>query len=209
MNFIKNSLKTPEEKNRLFNSTIEDLIKANKEFFAFADASSFLENTHHLTQFFYENASLEDYDQQQINNVLYTANYQSVFIVKMQETLNLLLSLQQDPQEPKEMEQKEVLFALNTISGVPTVSMRELYTFLKPKSNFKNWSKQMFGHGFKENKNFIPILEQSDKKKPDYALTILMAKHISMLQSTPQGREAVNYFLFIEENYTNLLKDFS
>ncbi len=85
--------------------------------------------------------------------------------------------------------------------GVQLVSARELYAFLGVKTDFSEWCKRMFEYGFVENQDFTPILGKSTGGRPsvDYALTLDTAKEIAMMQRTPKGREAIQYFIECEK----------
>lgn len=78
------------DQKRIGNLAIQNLLTEAQSFFNYADGSEYLENTHQLTQYFNENAPLEDYDRSYINNVIFLANYQSVFIVRLQEFLRTI-----------------------------------------------------------------------------------------------------------------------
>ncbi len=95
----------------------------------------------------------------------------------------------------------EELIKINSDNaGVRTVSARDLHEFLEVNSNFTTWCKRMFEYGFEEGKDFIPFLEESTGGRPsiNYALTLDTAKEISMIQRSPKGRQARQYFIECE-----------
>jgi len=93
------------------------------------------------------------------------------------------------------------LIPITEQNGNKAVSARELHRFLEVDSIFTTWAKRMFDYGFEEQKDFIPILEESKGGRPstDYALTLDTAKEISMLQRTDKGKEARQYFIAVEK----------
>jgi anti-repressor protein len=88
-------------------------------------------------------------------------------------------------------------------SDQPTVSGRDLHTFLEVDSNYTTWFKRMCEYGFEEGKDFFPKLEESPvpvmgRPAVDHTLTVAMAKEICMLQRTDKGKEARQYFIALE-----------
>lgn len=82
---------------------------------------------------------------------------------------------------------------------VQTVSARDLHTFLEVGSEFRNWIKNRIDKfGFVQDVDFIAgnFLPGSDRV--DYHITIDMAKELSMVERTPKGKEARQYFLDCE-----------
>lgn len=89
--------------------------------------------------------------------------------------------------------------------GNSVVSGRDLHEFLGVKDNYTDWFKRMVAYGFTENVDFIGLSEKSDKlggrPKTDHALTLDMAKEISMIQRTEKGKQARQYFIDVEKEY--------
>ena len=81
---------------------------------------------------------------------------------------------------------------------------RDLHTFLEVGKDFSNWIKDRIQqHGFVENQDVIVIAkfgENPNGGRPtkEYHLTIEAAKHISMAEHTPKGKEARQYFIECE-----------
>lgn len=81
---------------------------------------------------------------------------------------------------------------------------RDLHTFLEVGKDFSTWIKDRIQqHGFEENQDFIVIPkfgENPNGGRPfkEYHLTIEAAKHISMAEHTPKGKEARQYFIECE-----------
>ena len=103
------------------------------------------------------------------------------------------------------------LIKIQQHNGKQAVSAKELYEFLEVKSNFTTWTARMFEYGFEEDKDFIPILEKSTGGRPsvDYALTLDCAKEIAMIQRTPQGKQAREYFIACEKKLREIAKPLS
>lgn len=89
--------------------------------------------------------------------------------------------------------------------GEKAVSARELYAFLESKQEFSNWIKSRIDkYGFVENQdyevfdNFIknPL---GGRPTTEYALSIDMAKELSMVENNERGREARRYFIECEK----------
>ena len=61
---------------------------------------------------------------------------------------------------------------------------RDLHKFLEIGKDFSNWFKDMIKYGFEEGKDFTPFLAKSYGGRPrtEYAMTLDMAKEISMIQ---------------------------
>lgn len=85
------------------------------------------------------------------------------------------------------------------------VNGRDLHEFLEIETNYTTWFDRMKEYGFTMDLDFIPILEKSTGGRPkqDHAMTLEMAKEISMVQRTPKGKEARQYFLRIEKMWNS------
>ncbi|WCG36299.1 phage antirepressor KilAC domain-containing protein [Companilactobacillus farciminis] len=83
------------------------------------------------------------------------------------------------------------------------VSGRDLHKFLEIGKDFSNWFKDMIKYGFEEGKDFTPFLAKSHGGRPrtEYAMTLDMAKEISMIQRNEKGKQARQYFIKVEEAY--------
>jgi phage anti-repressor protein len=84
------------------------------------------------------------------------------------------------------------------------VSARELHSFLEVKSKFADWIKrQIKKYQFVENRDFTLISQKRETRsggtlKTYYALTLSMAKELSMVQNNKQGQQARQYFIQCE-----------
>ena len=92
-----------------------------------------------------------------------------------------------------------------------TVNARELHTFLENRDMFANWIKDRIEqYGFVENQDFVRYLENS--KKPlggrpsiEYALSLDMAKELSMVERNTKGKQARQYFIDCEKRLSGSL----
>jgi phage anti-repressor protein len=103
------------------------------------------------------------------------------------------------------------LIKIQQHNGKQAVSARELYDFLEVGTEFAKWCTRMFDYGFEEDKDFTPILTKSTGGRPsvDYALTLDCAKEIAMIQRTPQGKQAREYFITCEKKLREIAKPLS
>lgn len=93
--------------------------------------------------------------------------------------------------------------------GSVVVSGRDLHNFLDVKTKYADWFKRMSEYGFDENVDFVVFLknEKDDtafggsRKITDHAMTLDMAKEISMIQRTERGKQARQYFIQVEKMY--------
>ena len=85
-----------------------------------------------------------------------------------------------------------------------TVSARELHEFLEIGTRFDKWFRRMCEYGFNENDDFIRVAQKCPtlggiQTIIDYAITLDMAKEISMIQRTKKGKQARQYFIQCEK----------
>ena len=91
---------------------------------------------------------------------------------------------------------------------VQTVDARELHAFLEVGKHFASWiSDRIDQFGFVEDQDFI-VLDfpnsgnqvgyGGDRRSKEYHLTLDMAKELSMVERTPKGKEARQYFIECE-----------
>lgn len=76
------------------------------------------------------------------------------------------------------------------------MSGRELHEFLEIGSDYTDWMKRMISYGFEENEDFTLLKNKVGKVwVHNHAMTLDMAKEISMLQRNAKGKEARQYFI--------------
>ena len=104
---------------------------------------------------------------------------------------------------------KELIKITKNEEGQQLVSARELHEFLEVTERFSNWFSRQLQYGFIEGVDFsgckvFNTLAKQDLQ--DYAITIDMAKEISMIQRTDKGRQARKYFIKCEKKLKEELK---
>lgn len=104
---------------------------------------------------------------------------------------------------------KQLISIKKNEKGDQIVSARELHEFLCITTKFTMWCDRMFDYGFDEGKDYFPFLvNRSDglpgKPKQDFALTMDCAKEISMIQRSPKGKQARQYFIDCEKSLKSL-----
>lgn len=99
----------------------------------------------------------------------------------------------------------EEIIKITERDGQRVVSARELHQFLENKREFTTWIKQRIEqYGFVENQDFtsfdnIVKRESGATVRKEYALTIDMAKELSMVENNERGRMARKYFIECEK----------
>ncbi|MDU2491179.1 MAG: ORF6C domain-containing protein [Clostridium celatum] len=86
--------------------------------------------------------------------------------------------------------------------GRQLVSGRELHEFLDVKSKYADWIKNRIKkYEFIELNDFITVSKilENGGKEYDHALTIEMAKELSMVENNDKGKEARKYFIKCEK----------
>lgn len=96
-------------------------------------------------------------------------------------------------------------------NGEQLVSGRELHEFLEVTTPYTQWFDRMKEYGFTENVDFIGLSQKSEKPQGgrptiDHAMTLDMAKEISMIQRTEKGKQARQYFIDVEKQYKETQK---
>lgn len=99
----------------------------------------------------------------------------------------------------------EIIKITKDENGNSVVSGRDLHEFLEVNEKYTQWFNRMMGYGFTENVDFISFSEKTEKlggrPKVDHALTLDMAKEISMIQRTEKGKQARQYFIEVEKAF--------
>lgn len=91
-------------------------------------------------------------------------------------------------------------------NGEQLVSGRELHEFLEVGTEYKKWFSRMTEYGFVENTDFTRVTQKCPthggvQNITDHAMTLDMAKEISMIQRTDKGKQARQYFIEVEKQY--------
>lgn len=98
--------------------------------------------------------------------------------------------------------------------GRQLVSGRELHEFLEIGTKYKDWFRRMVEYGFEEEIDFIRVAQKratNNLKNPvttviDHAISIDMAKEISMIQRTEKGKAVRQYFINCEKKLKEVKK---
>ena len=118
------------------------------------------------------------------------------------------------------------LIKITEKEGQQLVSARELHEFLEINSNFTTWFNRMVDYGFNLGSDFIEVWHDSKNGNvtekeirsmnanqrsregisKDYAITIDMAKEISMIQRSEKGKQARQYFIQCEKKLKEVVQ---
>lgn len=85
--------------------------------------------------------------------------------------------------------------------SIQTVNARELHAFLEVATRFNDWiTARIHDFGFVENQDFVTFTENPVKGRPskEYALSLDMAKELSMVERNEKGKQARQYFIECE-----------
>ena len=100
-------------------------------------------------------------------------------------------------------------------NGEQLVSGRELHEFLEVGTKYTQWFDEMTKYGFVENVDYSTLNELSEKREGsrlvkrtiiNHAMTLDMAKEISMIQRSEKGKQARQYFIQVEKEYKEIQK---
>lgn len=95
------------------------------------------------------------------------------------------------------------------------VNARDLHQFLESKQQFGNWiQSRISDYGFVENEDFEVFNNfiknpQGGRPSKDYAISLDMAKELSMVERNERGRQARRYFIEAEKLARNPVKTLS
>jgi anti-repressor protein len=96
----------------------------------------------------------------------------------------------------------EELVKVTTKGNQQLVDARELHTFLESKERFSKWFNRMIEYGFIKDEDYTlyqNVHPQNKQEITDYALTLDMAKELSMLARNEKGKQARQYFIAMEK----------
>lgn len=100
-------------------------------------------------------------------------------------------------------------------NGEQVISARELYGFLEVKTRYNDWFLRMCEYGFVESVDYTAITQKrvtaqgNETTYVDHAISLSMAKELSMIQRTEKGKQARLYFIECENKLKQVfnLKD--
>ena len=99
----------------------------------------------------------------------------------------------------------KALIKITETNGQRAVNARDLHQFLGVKTQFKDWiNRRIEEYQFIKGQDFEVLLkneQNSSGGRParEYALSLDMAKELSMVEKTEQGRRARRYFIEMEK----------
>lgn len=98
----------------------------------------------------------------------------------------------------------ELIKTFKQKDGSVAVDGRDLHDFLEVKERYNDWFRDMQKYGFTENVDFISftgkrVKPQGGRPQVNHALTLDMAKELSMIQRTDRGKQARQYFIAMEK----------
>ncbi len=102
------------------------------------------------------------------------------------------------------------LIPIREHEGCQAVSGRELHAFLHVGAEYRHWFPRMMGYGFSEGQDYAVISDRvvrearGEVARTDHALTLDMAKELSMLQRNDRGKQARRYFIEVEKRARSL-----
>ncbi len=99
------------------------------------------------------------------------------------------------------------LIPINDNNGKKAVSARDLYNFLGCTERFQSWFERQLQYGFTENVDYVGCKvfnTLANQDLQDYAMTIDMAKEVSMIQRSEKGKEARTYFIACEKKLAEI-----
>lgn len=105
---------------------------------------------------------------------------------------------------------KELIKVTTNDKGQQLVSARELHEFLDVKSRFNDWiTNRINKYEFEPEIDYTKFLVQCirGQNEYDYALTIDMAKELSMVENNVKGKEARKYFIECEKKVKGIVND--
>lgn len=98
----------------------------------------------------------------------------------------------------------ELIKTFKQNDGTIAVDGRDLHDFLEVETPYRVWFPRMMDYGFTEGTDFMSFEQKSTKPsggrpQTNHALTLDMAKELSMIQRTPKGKQAREYFIAMEK----------
>lgn len=100
----------------------------------------------------------------------------------------------------------DIIPVYTTDTGEKVVIGRELHERLQISSKYADWFKNMCGYGFSEGVDFSAFSKNLENggRSIEHVLTLDMAKHIAMIQRTPQGKEIRDKLISLETRVQEL-----
>lgn len=106
---------------------------------------------------------------------------------------------------------KDIIPVYTTDEGNRVVMGRELHEKLGIKDKYTDWMQRMIGAGFIEGSDYFTLREKPKRKdgtempveRINHIMTLDMAKHIAMIQRTPQGMAIRQKLIELEKSFSS------
>ncbi len=104
---------------------------------------------------------------------------------------------------------RDIIPVYITDEGKKVVIGRELHERLKISEKYADWFSRMVGYGFSENEDYSSFSEKSEKPSggrptTEHIMSLDMAKHISMIQRTPEGHAIRQKLIDLDDDISGL-----
>lgn len=115
---------------------------------------------------------------------------------------------------PKQTGLDKMLVKIADRKGNNLVDARELHKVLQINTKFTDWFYSMVDYGFVEGKDFAEFFSEKRKNKSgdfrgrpqkNFVITTEMAKHICLIQKNEIGMKCRNYFIAVEDLFTQMM----
>lgn len=113
--------------------------------------------------------------------------------------------MQNQLQFPGDAPQSAELIPVTEHEGKAAVSLRDLHDFLEVSTRFNDWAPRMFDYGFVKGQDYVEVLLKNEQNSfggrpaKNWAVSLDMAKELSMIQRTERGKQARQYFIEVEK----------
>lgn len=97
------------------------------------------------------------------------------------------------------------LIPITEQNGMTAVSLRDLHAFLEVTEKFTDWARRMFDYGFSDGADYVEVFPENrnnptgGRPSRNWAISLDMAKELSMIQRTDKGKQARQYFIEVEK----------
>lgn len=101
----------------------------------------------------------------------------------------------------------DVIPVYTTSTGKKVVVGRELHEKLRIAERYSKWFERMSGYGFENGADYTPyqkVHPQNQQEVTDHILKLDMAKHIAMIQRTPEGKAIRQKLISLETDISSL-----
>lgn len=115
---------------------------------------------------------------------------------------------------PKQTGLDKMLVKIADRKGNNLVSARELHKVLGINSNFTTWFERILEYGFVDGKDYTELIPKKElnnsgdyrgRPEKNFVITTEMAKHICLIQKNDIGMKCRQYFIAVEELFTQMM----